>query len=71
MDSTLGSAAETRCIGTSARISSPRSPTGYTLLAFHAGLAYNAALYPKLPFATVRDTKWTKVIKQARIKPDE
>lgn len=30
-------------------------PTGYTLLAFHAGLAYNAAIYPKLPFDTLRD----------------
>lgn len=30
-------------------------PTGYTLLAFHSGLAYNAALHPKLPFDTLRD----------------
>lgn len=31
------------------------APTGHTLMAFHSGLAYNAALYPKLPFDTLKD----------------
>lgn len=31
------------------------APSGYTLLAFHSGLAYNASLYKKLPFDTLRD----------------
>jgi tripartite-type tricarboxylate transporter receptor subunit TctC len=31
------------------------APNGYSLLAFHSGLAYNATLYSKLPFDTLRD----------------
>ena len=31
------------------------APTGHTLMAFHSGLAYNAALYPALPFDTLKD----------------
>ena len=31
------------------------APTGHTLMAFHSGLAYNAALYARLPFDTLRD----------------
>lgn len=31
------------------------APTGHTLMAFHSGLAYNAALYPKLPFDTLKE----------------